>query len=175
MSRANRDISKLKPEFKQKVELFMKEVEPMGVFITEAYRTKDRQTELLNKGLSKVLVSNHQLGLAIDIAFRDDTRTLELEQELYPKDQKRWREVANIANKYQIDWGYDLWNWDKPHFQCNGLPLKKSQAIEDQEKILEQRMHKAWQEVGNANAAKKYLAKLKGVKYLPYIITVDYE
>ena len=42
-------------------------------------------------------------------------------------------------------------------------------------KILEDRMHKAWQEIGNANAAKKYLAKLKGTRYLPYIITTDYD
>ena len=35
---------------------------------------------------------------------------------------KRWREVADIAKKYEIDWGYDLWNWDKMHMQDSGKP-----------------------------------------------------
>lgn len=175
MSRPDRDISKLKPDFLNKVNLFMKEVEPMGVFITEAYRTKKRQAELLKKGLSKVLVSNHQLGMAIDIAFKDDTRTLKIERELYPTDQKRWREVADIGKKYEIDWGYDLWAAsgfvDKPHFQDTGRPILKTKDIQDTEKILAQRMKKAWQELTEANATKKYLAKLKGVPYVSYYIT----
>lgn len=44
--------------------------------------------------------------------------------ELYPADEKKWRAVADIAKKYGIDWGYDLWKWDKPHFQDNGKELQ---------------------------------------------------
>ena len=36
---------------------------------------------------------------------------------------KQWRVVADVAKKYGIDWGYDLWKWDQPHFQDNGQPL----------------------------------------------------
>jgi len=30
---------------------------------------------------------------------------------------KQWRKIADSAKKYGIDWGYDLWKRDKPHFQ----------------------------------------------------------
>lgn len=125
MLKPDRDINKLDKDFKKKVKLFMKEVEPMGVFITEAWRTNQRQAYLRLRGLSRVRTSYHQKGLAIDIGFQDDTRTEQIERELYPKDMKRWREVAKIANKYGIDWGYDLWNWDKCHMQDNGTPLSE--------------------------------------------------
>lgn len=36
-----------------------------------------------------------------------------------------WREIAEVANKYGIDWGYDLWETDKPHFQDNGKPFEE--------------------------------------------------
>ena len=169
--RADRDISKLDPDFKEKVDLFLKEVEPMGVFVTEAKRSAARQLYLRARGLSKVKVSNHQLGKAIDIAFKDDTRTKQREAELYPSDMKRWREVADIGIKYGIEWGYDLWKWDKPHFQDNGDPLTPNREIEDNEKILAQRMDAAWNALDSANAAKKYLSQLKNKKYKPYIIT----
>lgn len=117
--KADRNLSKLDERFKKKVVLFMQEVQTL-VFVTEAWRSQKRQNYLRKKGLSKVITSYHQKGLAIDIAFKDDPRTKQTERELYPKDFKRWREVADIANKYEIDWGYDLWNWDKPHFQDNG-------------------------------------------------------
>lgn len=124
----NRDISKLNEVFKKKVVYFLNEVEPMGVFLTEAWRSNARQSYLRLKGLSRVKTSYHQKGLAIDIAFKDDPRTKQIERELYPKDMKRWREVADIAKKYGIDWGYDLWNWDKPHFQCNGKPYEEKEV-----------------------------------------------
>ena len=41
---------------------------------------------------------------------------------LYPKDFD-WGKVAKVAEKYQIDWGYDLWKKDKPHFQDNWISL----------------------------------------------------
>lgn len=118
----DRDISKLDNEFKRKVVYFLSEVKPLGVFVTEARRSNARQRYLRFKGLSRTITSYHQRGLAIDIGFKDDTRTLQVERELYPQDMKRWREVADIAKKYEIDWGYDLWNWDKAHMQCSGKP-----------------------------------------------------
>jgi len=49
------------------------------------------------------------LGLAVDIAFYGSA--------LYPSDLSLWRNLADKAKKHGIDWGYDLWDWDKPHFQ----------------------------------------------------------
>lgn len=115
---AYRGTDKLSPKFKEKVENFIAEVNKKSpiIFITETWRSDERQAELIKAGLSQVKRSNHQDGLAVDIAFTGSA--------LYPSDEKLWRSVADIAKKYGIDWGYDLWKWDKPHFQDNGKPLQ---------------------------------------------------
>lgn len=114
---AYRKTDKLAPQFKEKVEKFLAEVNKNGqvIFLTETWRTQERQNELLKAWLSQVKHSNHQDGLAFDIWF--------FGAELYPNDLNKWGAVADIAKKYNIDWGYDLWKWDKPHFQDNGKPI----------------------------------------------------
>lgn len=112
-TKAYRGLDKLAPAFRKKVELFLAACPE--IFVTESWRSGERQTELVKLKLSFVKRSNHQDGLAIDIGFDGP--------DLYPVDQAKWRKVADVAKKYGIDWGFDLWNWDKPHFQDNGLPL----------------------------------------------------
>lgn len=114
---AYRSLDKLTPIFRAKVEKFIAESNKFTptIFITESWRTQERQNELLIAWLSQVRHSNHQDGLAIDIWF--------FWSELYPEDFSKWRKVADIAKKYGIDWWYDLWRWDKPHFQDNGKIL----------------------------------------------------
>lgn len=107
VTKADRDIIKLKKGFLDKVIPFLKD--NPEIFVTEAWRSEERQKELISKWLSKVKRSNHQDWLAIDIWFKG--------KELYPVDMKKWRKVADSAKKYGIDWGYDLWKRDKPHFQ----------------------------------------------------------
>jgi hypothetical protein len=55
------------------------------------------------------LNSVHLTGNAIDIAFQGP--------ELYPRDLNIWHAVAGYARMHGINWGYDLWKADKPHFQ----------------------------------------------------------
>lgn len=110
---AYRKLDKLAPQFRAKVEKFLAECPE--IFVTESWRSDERQAELLKLKLSYVKRSNHQDGFAIDIGFDGP--------ELYPADMKRWRWIADVAKKYGIDWGFDLWNWDKPHFQDDGQPL----------------------------------------------------
>jgi len=114
MSTPYKQLDKLNPNFKKKVDLFIENCK--DIFLVETYRTQKRQDELIGLGLSKIKHSNHQDGLAIDIGFYGS--------ELYPTNFNKWRKVADIAKQYGIEWGYDLWKWDKPHFQDNGLPLK---------------------------------------------------
>ena len=115
---AYRSIDKLNPTFRAKVEKWILEVNKGWeiVFLTETWRSVKRQQELISLWLSKVKRSNHQDWLAVDIGFRPP-------YELYPSDIKVWRKVADIAKKYWIDWWYDLWKWDRPHFQNSSLPL----------------------------------------------------
>lgn len=95
---AYRGTDKLAPKFREKVEKFIAEVNKTAavIFITETWRSEERQKELIAAGLSQVKRSNHQDGLAVDIAFTG--------AELYPADEKKWRVVADIAKKYGIDW-----------------------------------------------------------------------
>lgn len=113
-----RKLDKLTPEFSKKVNLFL--LECPEVFVAESWRSQIRQDELFLLGLSQVKHSNHQDGKAIDIAFVDDLKTPQKDP-IYPTDMVKWCKVADIARKYGIDWGYDLWKWDKPHFQDNGI------------------------------------------------------
>lgn len=110
-----RKTDKLQYNFRNKVRKFINETEHLGVFITETWRSEERQKELYKQKLSFLdgvhKKSMHQLGLAVDIAFRGP--------ELYPKDIAIWQRVASIEKKHGMDWGYDLWQWDKPHFQDN--------------------------------------------------------
>lgn len=87
---AYRKLDKLTPEFREKVEKFLKACPQ--VFITESWRSEERQAELVKAKLSFVKRSNHQDGLAIDIAFNGP--------ELYPADINKWFTVATVAKTY---------------------------------------------------------------------------
>jgi len=126
MTKPYRKLDKLDPKFRLKVVWFLSEVkETHGnvIFVTESWRSAKRQSELRKKGLSKVKRSKHQDWLAIDIAFRGKV--------LYPKELATWRLISEIANKHGIDWWYDLWKWDKPHYQDNPKfkPLEEKQKL----------------------------------------------
>ena len=62
---AYRLLDKLEPSFKVKVEKFIAECPQ--IFITESWRSEERQKELRAAGLSQVAHSNHQDGKAVDI------------------------------------------------------------------------------------------------------------
>lgn len=119
----NRDLSLLNPDFKKKVDWFLSEAGDK-IFVTEWYRTQERQNYLYSlwrtqpwQVVTWTRNSEHTKGRAIDIAFKW--------AELYPRDMYKWREIADIAEKYGIDWGEDLWGTDKPHFQDNLQPLQE--------------------------------------------------
>ena len=116
---ADRNIDKLKEPFKSKVEKFINDERVKDkIFITEAFRTQERQNYLYSlwrtlpwTKITWTLNSNHSKGLAVDIAFKW--------KELYPKNIEEWKVVAEVAKQYWIDWWYDLWGRDKPHLQDN--------------------------------------------------------
>ena len=127
---SNRDINELDPGFKEKVMKFLSHAHHAGysIFITEGYRSQERQNELYAQGrttsgnvVTWTLNSVHTQRKGIDIAWNSP--------ELYPSDLNLWKEVGKIAAMYEIDWGYDLWGKDLPHFQDNGIPLDTSQEF----------------------------------------------
>jgi len=123
---ADRDIEKLTSPFKEKVKDFLNDERIKDkIFITEAYRSQERQNYLyydVKPRVTWTLNSNHTKGIAIDIAFSWS--------DLYPSDIYEWKEVAEVAKEYGIDWGYDLWKTDKPHFQDNWEKYVKNKYME---------------------------------------------
>lgn len=135
----NRDINLLADDFKIKVTLFLNVCD--NIFITDGFRTTADQQALYAKGRTVpgsivtwidgvTYKSNHQSGNAIDIAFKGDY--------LYPSDYKEWRKVADIAKAFGIEWGYDLWGVDKPHFQ-NDKTIPAQSLLKDYIMTNEQR------------------------------------
>jgi len=113
VNETDRDLNKLVSPFKEKVEKFLKDPRVSNIFVTEWYRSQERQDYLYNQTpkVTWTLNSQHTKGLAIDIAFKG--------VELYPVNFDKWNEIAKVAKEYWIDWGYDLWQTDMPHFQNN--------------------------------------------------------
>lgn len=120
-----RGVDKLAPHMLHRVEAWLHD--NPEIFITETWRSQERQDCLRSVGASRIERSMHQDGLAVDIAFYGDS--------LYPPimvydDEQRknivnpvWRKVADSALFYDIDWGYDLWAHtgfvDAVHFQLS--------------------------------------------------------
>lgn len=116
----DRDLDKLQDNFRKKVDLRLSD--NPEIFVTEAYRSQERQEYLYSLWRSipwsivtKTTNSNHTKGIAVDVAFTGS--------ELYPRDHDLRRNIADSAKNYGIDWGYDLWGRDKPHFQDNWVPF----------------------------------------------------
>lgn len=86
--------------------------------ITEGLRTKEKQKEMVEKGLSQTMNSKHLVGNAVDIAVvLNKNVTWNFEE---------YKKVANVFKKYakilnlNLVWGGD-WKTlkDGPHFEIN--------------------------------------------------------
>lgn len=116
MSEIIKSIYKLKEPGLEACKLFLKvcKERDINIFITETYRSMERQNYLYKKGASKCdgikKISSHQSGLAWDIACRGN--------ELY--NHEILDKAGGIARELGIVWGG---NWssfiDKPHFEVS--------------------------------------------------------
>lgn len=148
MWKVDRDLNKLAPSFKIKVDRFLSDKRVRDkIFVTEAFRTQERQDHLYSlwrtipwNKVTWTLNSNHSKGLAIDIAFTGDT--------LYPTDIKEWEKVSKVAKEYWIDWGYDLWGTDMPHLQDNWKEIMEEEN--KYIKILEELIKDGYEPIFNS-------------------------
>lgn len=113
-----RDIKELLPVAQMACNLFLAECEKQGlkVFITETYRSQQRQNELYAQGRSKpgsivtwTLSSRHTSRLAWDIATSGAN--------LY--DTSVLKKTGQIALKLGITWGGEWTTPDMPHFEVS--------------------------------------------------------
>ena len=134
-----RDINELKPNAKLACQLLFQECYKAGIkdiFITETYRSQERQKYLYAQGRTRsgqvvtwTLNSNHTPRLAWDIAVCPP-------KSLY--DISTLNKVGVIAKKLGIEWG-GYWkspNYDAPHFQVTSKwTIPKGYSIEGVIKI----------------------------------------
>ena len=90
--------------------------------VLDGIRSESEQRKLVDRGVSKTMDSYHLYGLAVDlVAYVDGKPTW---------DTKYYDEIAiamkDVINKYNlpIEWGFDKWSWDLPHWQMTGYKNK---------------------------------------------------
>jgi len=90
--------------------------------VFDGVRSKKEQAKLVARGVSKTNNSYHLYGLAVDlVAYVDGKPTWE--EKYYAEIAKAMKTVID-KHDLDIDWGYDMWKWDLPHFQMTGYRTK---------------------------------------------------
>ena len=87
--------------------------------VLDGLRTTSEQQKLVDRGVSKTMNSYHLYGLAVDlVAYVDGKPSWETKYyDAIAVAMKRIIEKHNLT----IEWGYDMWSWDLPHWQMTGF------------------------------------------------------
>lgn len=93
--------------------------------VAEGLRSIGRQQELFDQGFSKTLNSKHlaqKTGFshAVDLYPSGFNTVAEITAEAYKAVADAIKSAADELGVV-VEWGYDLWEWDKPHFQFKGI------------------------------------------------------
>lgn len=137
---ANRDINALHPVAQKACRMFLAECKRQGVdiFITETYRSQERQNWLYAQGRTRpgqvvtwTLNSNHKSRLAWDIAVSPP-------KAMY--DVATLNKAGAIGRRLGIEWGGD-WKGtvDRPHFQVKTTwkaPIVVSEQVKELQRLL---------------------------------------
>jgi len=83
--------------------------------VLKGLRSLDTQREYLRRGVSKTMNSRHLTGHAVDLGAWIG-RTVRWEMAPY-REIARAMKAAAAARVVPLEWGFDLWGWDGPHFQ----------------------------------------------------------
>jgi peptidoglycan L-alanyl-D-glutamate endopeptidase CwlK len=140
MAKTYRDVSELRPGAREACEAFLKECQAAGldVFLTETYRSQERQDELYAQGRTKpgkvvtwTKRSKHTERCAWDVSFKS-TGYDEL---------GKFYDAGRIADALGIEWGGNWKTPDRPHFQYEKgvfiMPTALKEADELAQKALE--------------------------------------
>lgn len=91
--------------------------------VVEGLRTPAQQRKNVLSGASKTMRSRHLTGHAVDIAPMldlDNDGDLDvswLQTHFGPLAVAMKQAASDLG--VEIEWGYDLWGWDGPHFQLS--------------------------------------------------------
>ncbi|MDD3506311.1 MAG: M15 family metallopeptidase [Sulfurimonas sp.] len=100
--------------------------------VFDGLRTEAEQRKNVARGVSKTNNSFHLYGLAVDLVpYVNGKPTWE---------EKYFKEIAIAMKKaiensiFKIEWGYDKWKWDLPHWQITALNGKDARKVYDYRK-----------------------------------------
>lgn len=93
--------------------------------VVEGVRSLETQRGYFKKGVSKTLKSNHLLqsdgfGHAVDCYPVGWKVVDEIPEHAWHRLASEIKSAADDMGVI-IEWGYDLWGWDMPHFQFKGI------------------------------------------------------
>lgn len=113
----DRRLESLDPRYRDRFVRYLEQLEAtfpqFNFIVTETRRSAERQAHLLKTGASKTRRSNHQDGIAMDIAiYRHETKELDWRPAVY-------RNVYRLLDprQYGLTSGAHLWGWDEGHLQ----------------------------------------------------------
>ncbi len=112
-----RDLALLSPRYALRFVRYLKHLlvtfPQFDVIVTETLRTQERQDHLRQTGASRAVRSNHQDGIAMDIAlFRKRTGEFNWAETTFANVYR----VADPRN-FELVSGGHLWRWDYVHLQ----------------------------------------------------------
>jgi peptidoglycan L-alanyl-D-glutamate endopeptidase CwlK len=94
-------------------------ISTMDFVVIEGVRTLEMQRQYVASGASRTMKSRHLTGHAVDLA--PFLGTIRWEEALFDPIAAAMKVSAKTLGA-PIQWGFDLWGWDRPHFQ---LPWKQ--------------------------------------------------
>lgn len=102
--------------------------------VLDGVRSTSEQKKLVDRGVSKTYNSYHLYGLAVDLVAYVDGK---------PTWEKQYYQAIADAMKYvirlhslPIEWGFDKWSWDLPHWQITRLNGEDARTQYDIRKLL---------------------------------------
>ena len=101
--------------------------------LLDGVRTEKEQAKLVARGVSRTSNSYHLYGLAVDLVAYVDGK---------PSWNKKYYAAIAVAMKrvikkhdLPIEWGYDKWSWDMPHWQITKLDGLNARGMYDVRKF----------------------------------------
>lgn len=98
------------------------EITEQDFMVLDGVRLNREQQKLVDRGVSKTMDSYHLYGLAVDLVAWVNGK---------PSWDKKYYEAIAVAMKrvieeydLPIEWGFDKWSWDMPHWQMTGYKKK---------------------------------------------------
>jgi len=101
--------------------------------VLDGRRETEEQRKLVARGVSKTMNSFHLYGLAADLVAYVDGKPTWAEQ--YYRDIADAMKTVIKKHNLPIEWGYDKWKWDLPHWQITKLNGKDAREVYDVRQI----------------------------------------